>query len=53
MSRLYGPQFGGQRGGLQQMAKKAQPTEGVWEIHARGPRAKRAVRKIGSVEDLD
>jgi hypothetical protein len=34
------------------MAKKAEPTEGVWEIHAGVPRAKKATRKIGFVEDL-
>ena len=34
------------------MAKKAQPAEGVWEIRAGVPRAKKAVRKIGAVEDL-
>jgi len=34
------------------MAKKAQSTEGVWEIHTGVPRAKKAVRKIGAVEDL-
>jgi hypothetical protein len=34
------------------MAKKKEPTEGVWEIRAGAPRAKKATRKIGSVEDL-
>ena len=34
------------------MAKKAEPTEGVWEIHAGVPRAKKVVRKTGPVEDL-
>jgi hypothetical protein len=34
------------------MAKKSQPTEGVWEIHTGVPRAKKTVRKIGAVEDL-
>src|SRR5882762_4652920 len=35
------------------MAKRAEPTEGVWEIHAGVPRAKKGKSKIGSVEDLD
>ena len=34
------------------MAKKAEATEGVWQIHAGLPRAKKAVRKSGAVEDL-
>ena len=34
------------------MAKKADATEGVWQIHAGLPRAKKAVRKSGAVEDL-
>jgi hypothetical protein len=34
------------------MAKKAEPAEGVWEIHAGVPRAKRIRRRIGAVEDL-
>jgi hypothetical protein len=34
------------------MAKKAEPTEGVWEIHTGIPRAKKARQKIGAVEDL-
>ena len=34
------------------MAKRAEPTEGMWEIHAGVPRAKNARRKIGAVEDL-
>jgi len=53
MSCLYGPQFDGQRRTLLRMAKRAEPTEGVWEIHAGVPRAKKVVRKTGPVEDLD
>jgi len=34
------------------MAKRAEPSEGLWEIHAGVPRAKKVVRKIGTVEDL-
>jgi hypothetical protein len=34
------------------MARKVEPTEGVWEIHAGVPRAKRSKSTIGSVEDL-
>src|SRR5205085_4698306 len=34
------------------MAKKSEPTEGVWEIHAGVPRAKKPTKKISSVEDL-
>ena len=33
------------------MAKKAEPAEGVWEIHAGVPRAKKALRKIGAVKE--
>jgi hypothetical protein len=49
---LCGAQFAGQQRNLVRMAKKAQPTEGVWEIHTGVPRAKKAVRKISAVEDL-
>ena len=52
MSRLYGPQFGGHGGSVLKMAKRAEPSEGLWEIHAGVPRAKKVVRKIGTVEDL-
>ena len=34
------------------MAKMREPTEGVWEIHAGVPRAKKPTKKISSVEDL-
>jgi hypothetical protein len=34
------------------MAKKAEQTEGVWEIHAGVPHAKKAKRKTRAVEDL-
>ena len=34
------------------MAKKAEPTEGVWEIHAGVARARKVKPKIASVEDL-
>jgi hypothetical protein len=37
---------------LVHIAKTAEPTEGVWEIHAGVPRAKKSVPKIGPVEDL-
>ena len=52
MSRLYEAQFAGHAHSLVRMAKKAEPTEGVWEIHAGVPRAKKARSRIGSVEDL-
>jgi hypothetical protein len=53
MSRSYGPQFDGHRRRLTPVAKKVEPTEGVWEIHRGKPRPKRSRRRIGSVEDLD
>lgn len=34
------------------MAKKVEPTEGVWEIHRGKPRPKKSRRRIASVEDL-
>src|SRR2546430_16195541 len=52
MSYSYGPQFGGQRGRLLRVAKTAEPTEGVWEIHRGKPRPKKSGSRIGSVENL-
>ena len=43
---------GAKRRTLLRMVKKREPTEGVWEIRAGVARAKRARRKIRSVEDL-
>jgi len=34
------------------MTKKAETAEGVWEIHAGVPRAKKSARRTGAVEDL-
>jgi hypothetical protein len=34
------------------MAKKPEQTEGIWEIDAGVPRAKRATRRVSRVEDL-
>src|SRR5436309_6751600 len=52
MSCSYGPQFGGQRRTLLRVAKRAEPTEGVWEIHRGKPRPKKSGSRIGSVENL-
>jgi hypothetical protein len=51
-SRLYGPQFEGQRRSVLRVARKAETSEGVWEIHRGKPQPKRSRRRIGSVEDL-
>ena len=34
------------------MTKKAETAEGVWEIHAGVPRAKKSARRVAPVEDL-
>jgi hypothetical protein len=34
------------------MSPKAEPTEGVWEIHHGVPRIKKGARKLATVEDL-
>ena len=34
------------------MSPKAEPTEGVWEIHHGVPRIKKGTRKLATVEDL-
>src|SRR3979411_2309435 len=52
MCRSYRPQFDGHRGRLLRMAKRVEPTEGVWEIYRGKPRPKKSRPKIGLVEEL-